>query len=194
MYLSIQEMKNNEIITTGIRVEESMTIRGLRLRLFKYGAPDGDLTLTLKDGATTIGSINITMAALDADVGTYFHGYVLFEGDNAGFRINVDPTTAYKELDIELTLDISMFENGEYTITATIFDNIGNSGSIESGDFGIRHITTTIPTTTPPPTTPSLPPLNAIDLVQFLLLDIIALGGGIGIALLFEKVKARRKE
>ena len=104
MYLSIQEMKNNEIITTGIRVEESMTIRGLRLRLFKYGAPDGDLTLTLKDGATTIGSINITMAALDADVGTYFHGYVLFEGDNAGFRINVDPTTAYKELDIELTL------------------------------------------------------------------------------------------
>ncbi|MHA1947108.1 MAG: hypothetical protein ACXAC6_08770 [Candidatus Hodarchaeales archaeon] len=97
-------------------------------------------------------------------------------------------------VDIELTLDISMFENGEYTITATIFDNIGNSGSIESGDFGIRHITTTIPTTTLPPTTPTPPPLNPIDLVQFLLLDIIALGGGIGIALLFEKVKTRRNE
>ncbi|MHA2275531.1 MAG: hypothetical protein ACXAC2_07180, partial [Candidatus Kariarchaeaceae archaeon] len=97
-------------------------------------------------------------------------------------------------VDIELTLDISMFENGEYTITATILDNMGNSGSIESGDFGIRHITTTIPTTTPPSTTPIAPPLNPIDLVQFLLLDIIALGGGIGIALLFEKVKARRKE
>ncbi|MHA2278329.1 MAG: hypothetical protein ACXAC2_21325, partial [Candidatus Kariarchaeaceae archaeon] len=97
-------------------------------------------------------------------------------------------------VDIELTLDISMFENGEYTITATIIDNIGNSGSIESSDFGIRHITTTIPTTTPSPTTPGAPPLNPIDLVQFLLLDIIALGGGIGIALLFEKVKAKRKE
>jgi len=33
-----------------------------------------------------------------------------------------------------------------------------------------------------------------MDLVQFLLLDIIALLGGIGIAVLFEKVKARRNE
>ncbi|MCK4849168.1 MAG: hypothetical protein KAT16_09095, partial [Candidatus Heimdallarchaeota archaeon] len=95
-------------------------------------------------------------------------------------------------IDIDLTLSANMFENGEYYITVIIFDNIGNRGDKRSIDFGIWHITTTIPTTT---TTTSLgqPPLNPMDLVQFLLLDIMALVGGIGIAVLFEKVKARRK-
>ncbi|MHA1444132.1 MAG: hypothetical protein ACTSR4_05210, partial [Candidatus Hodarchaeales archaeon] len=96
-------------------------------------------------------------------------------------------------IDIILTLNVNMFENGEYYITAFILDNMGNNDVTDSDDFGIRHITTTIPPTTPPTSTPVQSPLNPLDLVQFLLLDVIALVGGIGIAVLFEKVIARRK-
>lgn len=123
MYLSVEQLENNDTITTTIRIEETMTIRGLRLRLNVFDTPDGTLTLTLKDGATTIGSIALTVASIVADVGTYFHGYVLFETDDAGYRINVDPTTNYKELNIEIALTGHTDDDLNYIGLAKNFDN-----------------------------------------------------------------------
>ncbi|MHA2174853.1 MAG: hypothetical protein ACXABI_08485, partial [Candidatus Hodarchaeales archaeon] len=95
-----------------------------------------------------------------------------------------------------LQLTKSDFENGDYYINASVFDNIGNHGTAISIDFSVIQFTsttTTPPTTTTTPTSPAQPPLQPIDLVQFILFDIIALIGGVGIAVLFERIKARRK-
>ena len=114
MYLSVHQLANNETVTTGIRVEKTSTIRAIRLGLFKFDTPDGILTLTLKDGSTTIGSSTVTMTSLDADVGTYFHGYVRFDSPDAGWRINVDNPDDYLELTLEITLSSHTNDNSNY--------------------------------------------------------------------------------
>ena len=103
MYLSVLQLENNETISTGLRINKTMTIRAIRLGLYKHNTPDGTLTITLKDGATTIGTESVTMASLDATVGTYFHGFMLYDLETP-IRVNVDPTTSYKELSLEISL------------------------------------------------------------------------------------------
>ena len=56
------------------------------------------------------------------------------------------------------------------------------------GDEEETETTTTTTTTGPGPT-----PLQPLDLVEFILLDIVALMIGIGIAMGFERIKAMRK-
>ena len=94
-----------------------------------------------------------------------------------------------------LTLTANLLGDGHYEVEIRIFDNVGNSVPVPSNDFSILLLlttTTTSPdTTTTPPGGPGV--LRPIDLIQFLLLDIIALGSGIGIAVIFERVKTRRK-
>ena len=102
MYLSIDEMKNNDTISTLIRIDKTMTIRALRIGLYKHATPDGTLSLAIKDGGTTIASQSLLMSDLDATVGSYFHGLVKYELD--GLRINLESTEAYKELTLEFTL------------------------------------------------------------------------------------------
>jgi hypothetical protein len=105
MYLSVTQLENDETITTGIRLFESMTLIGIRLRLYKHGSPDGTVGITLKEGSTVIGTTTLEVGTLNAAVGTYFHGYVLFETDSSGFYIQIDPTDSnYKELSIEISL------------------------------------------------------------------------------------------
>lgn len=104
MYLSVHCLENNETVSTTIRIDETMMIRAIRLGLYKHDTPDGILTITLKDGATTIGSSSVTMASLDAVVGTYFHGYVRFDSPDAGWRINVDNPDDYLEVTLEVSL------------------------------------------------------------------------------------------
>ena len=137
MDLAITQLENNDTITTGIRIDKNMTIVGLRLRLHKHDSPDGAIAITLKDGATTIGTMSVTMATLVAAVGTYFHGYVLFETDAAGFYVRIDPTTTYKELSIEIALTGHTNDANNYIALCKNFNSdviVSSYGTIPSED------------------------------------------------------------
>lgn len=132
MYLALTSLINNETITTGLRVSKSMTIRGLRLGLYKHNTPNGTLTLDIYDGATKIGTSNVTMTALDTAVGTYFHGMILFDLGDSGLRINKDPETTYKELSLKITLSSHTDDTNNYLglinqpVAAQFVDSFGN--------------------------------------------------------------------
>lgn len=112
MDLSITKLDNNDSIVTNIRLEDTMTIRCIRLRLFKYGNPDGDITLTLKDSlGATIGTSTVQMSDLNNEVGTYFHGYVKFDSGISGWRFNKSHEIGYEE--VELTIQLNNHSNDE---------------------------------------------------------------------------------
>jgi hypothetical protein len=144
-------------------------------------------------------SISVTYSDDDSGVNTDF---LIFELVNADGDVLVDTfnTSDPEVSDITsstavLTLNADVIADGEYYITGAIYDNNGNLDSANTIDFAILHPTTTTTpptnTTTPGPSGPG--PLQPIDLVQFILLDIIALLSGIGIAAGYERLKARRK-
>lgn len=112
MYLSIYQLDNNETVSTTVRLDKTTTIGAIRLGLYKHDTPDGTLTLALKDGATEIASQSVTMASLDAAVGTYFHGYVKYEFD--GVRLNKKGTETYKEITLEVTLTSHTDDDNNY--------------------------------------------------------------------------------
>lgn len=114
MYLALTSLENGDIIETSIRIEETMLIRGFRLGLYKHNTPDGTLTLDVYDGATLIKSSSVTMAALDADVGTYFHGMVLFDLGIGGISVGLTSDTTYKELTLKITLSSHTDDSGNY--------------------------------------------------------------------------------
>ena len=114
MYLSVLQLENSETVSTGLRINKTMTIRAIRIGIYKHDTPDGTLTLTLKAGATTIGSAVVTMAALDADVGTFFHGYVRFDSPDAGWRVNLDNPDDYLEVTLEISLSSHTNDNSNY--------------------------------------------------------------------------------
>lgn len=130
MYLSVHQLENSETISTKLRLEKTSTIRAVRLGLYKHNTPDGELTLTLKDGAITIGSSVVTMADLALEVGTYFHGYVRFDSPDAGWRLNIDNPDDYLELTLELSLSSHANDDSNYiawqkTIEGAFVDSYG---------------------------------------------------------------------
>ena len=123
MYLSILQMENGETVSTSMRVLKTDTIRLVRLRLFKYDSPDGTLTVTLKDGSTTIGTASLTLAEINTDINaTYFHGYVRFDFGDQGVRVNKKGTEAYREIDIEVALTGHTDDNSNYISLCRNFD------------------------------------------------------------------------
>ncbi len=110
------------------------------------------------------------------------------------YRFNDPEVSSSDNITTTLQLTKSDFENGDYYIVASVFDNVGNLRNRSSTIFQIVQFTsTTTTTTTTTSTTPGQPPSLAIDLVQFIFIDIIALLSGVGIAVLYERIKARRK-
>ena len=77
-----------------------------------------------------------------------------------------------------------------YHIRAHVFDNTGNHAIKDDGEgFSIqpRPSTTTTPTTTNPPN--GGPSLGGVDLLVFIIFDVLALGGGVFLALVYEKYR-----
>lgn len=134
MYIALTSLENGDTIETDIRIEETMLIRGIRLGLYKHNAPDGTLTLAIYDGATQIASKAVTMAELDAAVGTYFHGMVLFDLGTGGASVRLASGTTYEELTLKITLS-------GHTDDADNF--IGLINQPEAAQFVTKHGTIT---------------------------------------------------
>ncbi len=141
----------------------------------------------------------VTFYDLLSGINENFSRFVLYDADDDSllqiYNFSSSEVTLIDDSNVSLTLNAEDLNDGHYLFRLTVFDNVGNSGIVESNDFNILLPATT---TTTPPLTTTTPPggpgvLRPIDLIQFLLLDIIALGSGIGIAVIFEKVKARRR-
>jgi hypothetical protein len=78
---------------------------------------------------------------------------------------------------VTLVLDTSDFPEGDYTIKISIRDNTGNLGEITSESFTIDH--------------PS-PPNPFTNIIVLLVSPVLAFGGGIGLAALYERIRALR--
>lgn len=136
MYLSVHQIVNSETVATTMRVEETMTFRFVRLRLFKWDTPDGILTVTFKDGSTTIGSTTLALSSLSTEVGTYFHGYVRLDMGDSGMRVNLKGTEAYKELNVEISLSGHTDDPVNYIALAKNFEGafVDSHGTISNED------------------------------------------------------------
>jgi hypothetical protein len=78
---------------------------------------------------------------------------------------------------VTLVLDTSEFPEGDYTIRIHIRDNTGNLGEDISGSFTIDH--------------PS-PPNPFTNIILLLVSPVLAFGGGVGLAALYERIKGLR--
>lgn len=93
-----------------------------------------------------------------------------------------------------LTFDISSVANDVYTFNVSILDMTGNLASA-THQSRIDIPTPTTPTSTTTPVPPGGPLLGPVDLIQFILFDLVALGAGVGLAVVYERLKVvRRRE
>ncbi len=157
---------------------------------------EADPPPTIAEGTFEIG---VSFYDLKSGINVDFIRFTLFNADDNTELQTYDPTDTEVSLiadtNASLTLNADILNNGNYMVVITVFDNTGNSRSVDSDNFVILHpvTTTDVPSTTTEPPSGGPGVLRPIDLIQFILLDIIALGSGIGIAVIFERVKARRK-
>lgn len=102
--LVVQDMDNNTEIDLEIRIYRSMYLKNTRVHLFKQGTlTDGVLDLDIYDGATLVGTKQITYTQINTIPGSYFHGWVSFEFDEPIF-LSKDPTSTFKEYIFKFTL------------------------------------------------------------------------------------------
>lgn len=93
-----------------------------------------------------------------------------------------------------ISLVISSLPNGVYAWNVTGVDRTGNLGML-SGQFLINRPITTTPTNTTTTGPPAGPLLGPLDIIQFILFDLVALGVGVGLAVVYERLKVvRRRE
>ena len=78
---------------------------------------------------------------------------------------------------VTLVLDTSEFPEGDYTIKIQIRDNTGNLGEVSSDPFTINH--------------PS-PPNPFANIILLLVSPVLAFGGGIGLAAVYERLRGLR--
>ena len=89
----------NAGITQDITITRSIRTRAIRAGLVKCGTLDGDVTLSILDGSTTLASDTITAAEIN-NLGTYSHGF---------FRFNIEATLGVtggtKEYQLKIVYD-----------------------------------------------------------------------------------------
>ncbi len=95
-----------------------------------------------------------------------------------------------------LTLDISVLEEGYYFIRATVYDKTSNVQQTQTRTITIGFLAETT-TTTPENTTTTETPsgeggFGSVNLIEFVVFNLLALGGGIGIAALYERFKTMK--
>jgi len=91
---------------------------------------------------------------------------------------------------VQVTYDSSSLASERvYHIRAHVFDNTGNYAYDDDGDgFSIpSRPSTTTPTTTSPPN--GGPSLGGVNLFTFIIFDILALAGGVSLAIVYEKYR-----
>lgn len=106
----------------------------------------------------------------------------------------VDLTNSNASLSYSISKE-SNETNDNYFIRVRISDNTVNELVTDSEIFTVFYVTHTTTTTTIPTTTTETTQgggFGTVDLIQFLLFDLLALGGGIGLAALYERFKGMR--
>ncbi|WP_455463689.1 hypothetical protein, partial [Candidatus Hodarchaeum mangrovi] len=99
-------------------------------------------------------------------------------------------SVVYSEGIVQVTYDSSSLASQRvYHIKAHVFDNTGNHAFDDDGDgFSIPlRPSTTTPTTTSPPN--GGPSLGGVNLFTFIIFDILALAGGVILAIVYEKYR-----
>ncbi len=88
----------------------------------------------------------------------------------------------------QVSYNPELLPSGVYYIQAHVFDNTGNTNSVNDEVFFIPpRPSTTTPTTTSPPN--GGPSLGGVNLFTFIIFDILALAGGVILAIVYEKYR-----
>ncbi|MHA1226141.1 MAG: hypothetical protein ACTSPV_05295, partial [Candidatus Hodarchaeales archaeon] len=138
-------------------------------------------------------NINITITDLQSGVNYSSLHIQVYNSDTNQLveLIFKDLVYTRKDTEVQIFYDPSGLNSGNYFIRIRVFDYTGNINSVDSSIFYIRPTTTT---TTSPVTNSTTTPQNQItlgtvDFIAFIIFDILALSGGIGIAFIYEKYK-----
>ncbi|MFX0085789.1 MAG: hypothetical protein ACFFAU_08950 [Candidatus Hodarchaeota archaeon] len=136
-------------------------------------------------GGTGIAISTLTFRVFDNTTGPTH----LYDIDFDDSRVDIAGNSA------TLTLNTNI-EVGDYFIQIIIRDKTSNTGQVTARSFTIRYPIST--TTTPVNTTTSETPdggdlFGPVNLVEFIIFNLLALGGGIGIAALYERYKGTKR-
>lgn len=102
----------------------------------------------------------------------------------------IEKTENGYEITYSTQFTITESTNGDYTMSVIIFDHSGNKLSIVSSPINIYHSSqTTEPITTDPNNSSGLPSGGGFQLIPFVIFNIVAFSLGIGVAVLYEKLK-----
>lgn len=74
--LMVEQLENDEVITTKVRFNKSLTVSNVRLGLYKKGMPDGDLEVRFKIGSNLIGIGILLESEIQSLNGSFWHGVV----------------------------------------------------------------------------------------------------------------------
>lgn len=126
--IMVEQLENNEVITTTARFSKSFTVSDVRLGLYKKGSPDGDLEIKFKVGGNLIGIGLLLEEEIGSINGNYWHGVVGIPLSDV-FRINV--SDEYLEVTIEIRM-INHTDDNENYIALKRRDNnyINRYGSV----------------------------------------------------------------
>ncbi|MFX0014682.1 MAG: hypothetical protein ACFFB2_06030 [Promethearchaeota archaeon] len=127
------------------------------------------LNITYEDQHSGIYIESLSIQLLNSTK-AFVNGYTFYSGDNNFIAVSESEAT--------IDFDLSGLKKGKYFVRVVIFDNTGNKKEIISDSFNFT-----------PPSPPSNPLINIILVV---LSPILAFGGGVGIAALYERIKGIR--
>lgn len=113
-------IQNEVEIGWWLTFKKSMSIRAIRLKLMKWGFPDGVFTLSLHSDGQLLTSVAITGQQIQENIqGTYFNGYILFDLGEKALQINV-PEGDY--LDVRATLTATDHTDDEENKLALVYE------------------------------------------------------------------------
>jgi hypothetical protein len=141
-----------------------------------------EMGITLSDSET-----GLDISTLQVDVVNTFSSQIVLSF--------IDPDLNIIDLgngNYNISFNISSVPNDVYVFNATVFDRTGNIGFdsfLSRVDLPIPTIPTNTTTTGPP----GGPLLGPVDLISFILFDLVALGVGVGMAVIYERLKVMRR-
>lgn len=109
--LMVEQLENDEVITTKVRFNKSLTVSNVRLGLYKKGMPDGDLEVRFKIGSNLIGIGILLESEIQSLNGSFWHGVVEIPMSDL-FRINV--SSEYLEVNVEIKITGHTNDNDNY--------------------------------------------------------------------------------
>jgi len=157
-----------------------------------------DISVSSQPLATVIDTVSVTITFTDDQTGMNSDSLVFdfVSTTTQDTLLSFDPSDS--EVDISpgstiLSFNASGRTPGSYFIRASVYDNAANLAEINSNDFTIQEPTSTPTTQTTGPPDPLGVLLTPVDILVFLIIDIIALGGGFGVAVIYERFRKARR-